>query len=117
MRVVRGADDAPPEWPFGMLAALAAHVRETGWVPEHGSRLDMQSPITGYPWNRASVPTGLTAFAFVVDGPLGRIATPHGSVTFVQALGVTEQERALMAQSTTDEVLAALPQAAGLPVT
>ncbi|MGN8247324.1 suppressor of fused domain protein [Cellulomonas soli] len=117
MRVVRGTDDAPPEWPFGMVAALAAQVRETGWIPAHGSRADMQSPITGYPWNRAGVQTGLTAFAFVVDGPLGRIVTPHGSVTFMQAVGVTEGERVLMTQSTTDEVLAVLPQVAGLPVT
>ncbi|MEU6370833.1 suppressor of fused domain protein [Streptomyces sp. NPDC046931] len=59
-------------------------------------------------------PTGLTVFAFTADPQLGTIDTPNGKVTFLQAVGVTAEEKGAMTDSSTAQVLQAL--AAGNPL-
>jgi suppressor of fused len=100
LRVSRAASDGrPPDWALNLLEQVA-RVQRSGvdfWI---GHRLDA-GPIDGES-------SGLTHLAFAVDPELGRIDTPHGELTFLQLVGVTEDEAAAMRASTTEEVLAGL---------
>ena len=117
MRVPRGAEDEPPRWAFLVLNQLAKYVNTSGNVLLPGERMDTKGAVTGHPANAAAPPTGLTGLAFTEDPRLGRIETPNGPVTFVQVVGVTEAERARMAESGNDAVLDGLRQGNPLLVT
>jgi hypothetical protein len=68
-----------------------------------------------------SQPTALMALAFIEDPELGRIATPHGEVQFIQAVGLTPAEYARYEASpevtTVSELLSDLHTASPLLVT
>lgn len=113
LRIVRGDETEPPRWPFAVLHDLVEYVRETGSVILPGEWMETPGAITGHPGNPEAPPTGLTCLAFAVDPALGRIETPHGEVTFVQAVGITAAERLTM-ETDGDAVLDAL--AAGNPL-
>ncbi len=73
-------------WPGNLMQNIARYVFESGnwfeeyhWMPANG-------PI------RADTETAITGLIFVIDPELGVIDTPHGSVEFLQMVGVTENE-------------------------
>jgi hypothetical protein len=106
LRVPRSPDDAdPPGWPFTMINELAKHVNGNSVLIETGDRVDMRAPVTGYPHLPDAPPTGLTVYAFIIDPELGRIDTPHGQVSFLQAVGVTAEEKERMLSTSTADVL------------
>ena len=107
MRVPREGDD-PPVWPFRMLDEIARYVNDSRAALAPGHRLDLRQPVTGHPGIEGAPATGLTVFAFAVDPELGEIATPNGRVVFLQAVGVTADERERMLAGSTAEVLAGL---------
>ncbi|HEV2890326.1 MAG TPA: suppressor of fused domain protein [Frankiaceae bacterium] len=113
LRVPRADEPEPPRWPYAVLSDLVEYVRATGNVILPGEWMETPGAVTGHPANPEAPPTGLTCLAFVVDPRLGRIATPHGEVTFVQAVGITAAERQAM-EDDADAVLDAL--AAGNPL-
>lgn len=98
--------DAVPQWPIVVMQNLFAYVRESGrWFePGHGS------PSTGGPLDKPSNPDStseVTGVVFVEDPELGTIATPHGSVQFLQMAGLTRAEcEAVLADETSFPALA-----------
>ncbi|MGC4014230.1 MAG: suppressor of fused domain protein [Luteolibacter sp.] len=79
----------PPEdpvWVCSLLQNIARYVFKSGkwfeayqWIPTNG-------PI------RAGHATDIVGLAFAPDATLEKIATPHGSVEFLQAFGITASE-------------------------
>jgi hypothetical protein len=104
MRVRRGDEPVPPDWPFAMLNELGKQVRGKGVPIKPGDRVDLRAPVTGHPQSDGP-PSELTVFAFRLDPVLKPIETPQGTVRFVQVVGVTAAEKAEMLTTSTDGVL------------
>lgn len=90
----RPAEAGPPPWSVVLLQQLARYVvAERPFAPGHtihvarGTFDDWSSRDTG-------TPTELAALAFAVDPQLGVRDTPHGRVTFLQVVALTETEYA-----------------------
>lgn len=73
-------------WPGNLMQNIARYVFESGnwfeeyhWMPANG-------PI------RSDTDIAITGLIFVIDPELGTIDTPHGSVEFLQIVGVTDDE-------------------------
>lgn len=106
LRVPRHPDESEaPGWPFTMINELAKHVNGNGVLMETGDRVDLQAPVTGHPHLPDAPPTGLTVYAFTLDPQLGQINTPNGQVAFLQAVGVTAEEKEQMLATSTADVL------------
>lgn len=110
MRIPRNAEEQSvlPKWPFVMLNEMAKHIHTNKVLLEAGHRIDLRSPITGYPNVPEAPDTDLTVLAFTEDPLLGQIVTPNGKVTFLAAVGVTAAEKERMLASTTSAVLGGL---------
>ena len=86
-RLARGAgDEEPPAWPLNFLQNLARYVFKSGHTFDEGHHMDLNGPIA------LERETQIRAIAFRVDPVLGIIATPHGTVTFLQVAGITTDE-------------------------
>jgi hypothetical protein len=79
--------------------------------------MDLRAPVTGHPHLPDAPPTGLTVYAFTLDPQLGEIDTLNGRVAFLQAVGVTDEEKQRMQADRTATVLAELADADPLLVT
>jgi suppressor of fused len=100
MRVARAADETqPPIWAANLLQNLARYVFSSGNPIGPGDHMNANGPIS------LDRPTALTALAFTVDPTLGEIGTPHGSVRFLQVVGLTADEYAAARRWRTDGVL------------
>lgn len=87
-RLVRRPDDTqPPLWPARFLQNLARYVFQSGKSFEPNHTIKAAGPITA---DRPD--SAIEAIAFTVDPELGRIRTPHGSVQFLQIVGLTLPE-------------------------
>ncbi|MFI6045888.1 suppressor of fused domain protein [Nocardia sp. NPDC051321] len=87
-RLVRGpADTEPPVWPANFLQNLARYVFQSGKWFEPGHTIKANGPIAADQPN-----SGIHAVGFTVDPELGTIETPHGSVRFLQIVGLTMPE-------------------------
>lgn len=100
-RLARGTEEAAPGWPFDLLQGLARYVSGERALLEAGQHVDLRRPLTEG--------TALTGFALVPDPQLGRIATVNGKVEFLQLVGVTPAEIALIVRTGADAVLADRP--------
>lgn len=90
-RLPRGADeDQPPAWPIRMLQGIGAHVLAGEATLDTGDRLALGGPI--HPDGH----TKLTGLVAVPDWGLGKIDTTHGSVLFLQLVGLTDEELDMM---------------------
>jgi suppressor of fused-like protein len=85
-RLARGDEEQAPIWPASLLQNLARYVHQSGNWFEAGHHLDLNGPIA------ADRPTQLTKAFFALDPELGTIDTPHGTVEFLQVVGVTADE-------------------------
>jgi len=92
-------EDQPPAWALNLLQNLARYVFESGNVLRPGDHLDLNGPIA------LGKPTEIRAVAFTLDPQLGHIETPHGSLDFVQVVGVTTDEYAAMRDWDTERLL------------
>lgn len=85
----------PPVWPLHLLQSLGRYVFNSGNGFRAGHRVSTNGPIT------LGLPTRLGAVAFVADPELAPIDTVHGSVAFLQVVGLTDdEERAAQAWDT-----------------
>ncbi|NUR69641.1 MAG: suppressor of fused domain protein [Hamadaea sp.] len=89
-RLGRAADeDTPPVWALNFLQNLARYVFTTGNVFEPGHHINLNGPIA------VDQPSTLIrAAVFAEDPELGVIDTPHGTVRFLQIVGITLDEYA-----------------------
>ena len=89
-RLKRGSEDTPPVWPMNLLQNLARYVFSTGNTFDSGHNLNANGPIA------LETDTQLTSIGFLTDPELGSINTVNGSMVFLEAIGITEDERNAM---------------------
>jgi suppressor of fused len=85
----RPGEREAPMWAANLLQNLGRYVYNTGNWFDAGHQMDLNGPIA---LNRPD--TALRAIAFAEDPELGQIDTPHGTVSFLQVVGLTEDEYA-----------------------
>jgi hypothetical protein len=111
MRVRRAGEDSPPEWPFALLANVAA----AAWAGNEfavGHRLQVGGPITG------ATDCVMEAVAFVPDPSLPAWTdSPHGSFEFYELVGITPDDLAEMQASSTAGVVQRLAESNPLLIT
>jgi hypothetical protein len=100
MRVPRlPTDDAPLEWPFGILSLVAQYARSGPQELRLGDRVRLASPVDGDP-NGA-----LTTVTVALDPVVTPIETPNGRLAFWQVSGLTDADVEEAKRSSTDTVL------------
>ena len=92
-------DKDEPTWAIQVMNNLARYVFKSGNWFEENHFIPANGPI------RLNTETKIVGFVFAIDPELGTIETPHGLVTFLQLVGITENElERLKANSKTSEV-------------
>jgi len=92
-------DKDEPVWAIQVMNNLARYVFQSGRWFEENQYIPANGPI------RLNTDTKIVGFVFTLDPELGKIDTPHGEVSFLQLVGITESElERLKANSTTLEV-------------
>jgi suppressor of fused protein SUFU len=111
MRVPKAGEDSPADWPFELLAKVAA----AAWAGNDfavGDRLQVGGPITGEP------DCTMEAVAFVSDPSLPVwTESANGSFEFYELVGVTPKELVEMQASSTAEVAGRLGESNPLLIT
>lgn len=83
---LRKDGDAPPVWPVGLLQTLARYVFRSGNAFDAGHKMGLNGPIGG-------LDTALGSIVFAADPELPPIDTENGRLRFLQAVGITDDER------------------------
>jgi Suppressor of fused protein (SUFU) len=89
-RLARAADEQlPPEWPLRLLQGIGHYVMSGHGELDTGHIIDLGGPL-------APGTTALRGVVCVPDAQLGQVDTVHGSVLFLQLVGLCEDEIAAM---------------------
>ncbi|GIH06540.1 hypothetical protein Rhe02_46070 [Rhizocola hellebori] len=112
IRVARRPDADPPIWPANLLQNLARYVFTTGNNFAAGHHMTLNGPIDLEDEN-----TLIRYIAFCADPELGRIDTPHGELTFLQVVGLTDAEYEAAQAWNTEKLLETLSERLPLLVT
>ncbi len=92
-------DKYQPIWVIQVMNNLARYVFQSGRWFEENQYISANGPI------KLNTDTKIVGFVFALDPELGKINTPHGEVSFIQLVGITETElERLKANSKTSEV-------------
>lgn len=92
-------DQNDPIWAIQVMNNLARYVFSSGKWFEENHFVPANGPI------RLDTETEITGFVFTLDPELGKIQTPHGEVSFLQMVGITNAEVELLKLNpTTDAV-------------
>lgn len=92
-------DKDEPLWMVQVMNNLARYVFKSGKWFEENQFIPANGPI------RLNTETKIVGFVFTLDTELGKIDTPHGEVSFLQLVGITENElERLKKNATTTEV-------------
>jgi suppressor of fused len=92
--------EEPPTWVLNFLQNLARYVFDSGNVFKVGDYMNANGPIA------ADEKTVLVAVAFVADPELPAMDTPNGRVTFLQAVGITNDEEFAIKTWASEKVMA-----------
>ncbi len=100
-------DEEDPVWVIEVMNNLARYVFESGkWFEEYHF-----IPANGAIRTETKGEVDIVGVAFAPDPELGKIDTPHGSLIFLQMVGITSTElERLKANPTTTEVKALLEE-------
>lgn len=79
-------DQNDPIWAIQVMNNLARYVFSSGKWFEENHFVPANGPI------RLDTETEITGFVFTPDPELGKIQTPHGEVSFLQMVGITNAE-------------------------
>lgn len=79
-------DENDPIWAIQVMNNLARYVFSSGKWFEENHFIPANGPI------RLNTETEITGFVFALDPELGKIETPHGEVSFLQLVGITNAE-------------------------
>ncbi len=91
----------PPTWPLRLLQTLGHYVLSRRKGFDSGHCIDLGGPID-------QNTSQLHGLILVPDLALGQIATPHGRVLFLQAIGVTSDELEILRELKLDAQLGAM---------
>lgn len=94
--------DGDPTWALHVMNNLARYVFNSGKWFEENHFIPAKGPI------RLDTDTQITGFVIALDPELGRIETPHGEVSFLQLVGITNTELERLMQDPTISGVAAL---------
>ncbi len=83
----RPGEEQGPIWAANLLQNLGRYVFSTGNNFAAGHHMTLNGPI-----NLEDENTLIRHIAFCADPELGRIGTPHGELTFLQVVGLTDAE-------------------------
>lgn len=87
-RPARAADERqPPAWALNLMQNLGRYVFESGNSFAAGDHIDLGGPIA-----LDQPRTPIVAAGFAADPELPAIDTPHGSLAFLQIVGLTADE-------------------------
>ena len=81
---------------------LARYVYSSGKWFEENHFIPANGPI------RLNTDTAITGFVFALDPQLGKMDTPHGEVSFLQLVGITDREVTALKENLTLEEVAKL---------
>lgn len=90
LRVERGEENEPPDWPLAVLQKLAKYVFASGNVFSENEHMSMNGPVV-----REEGCT-IKAVGFVRDPELGLLQTASGRVEILQVVGLTADEYKVM---------------------
>lgn len=93
MRIKSNKGDDDPKWVIGLMNNLARYVFDSGNWFEDYHYIPTNSPI------KLESKTDKVGILFITDPELGIITTPHGQVTFLQMVGITEAQLERLKQS------------------
>lgn len=79
-------DENDPIWAIQVMNNLARYVFSSGKWFEENHFIPANGPI------RLNTDTQITGFVFALDPELGKIETPHGELSFLQLVGITDAE-------------------------
>jgi hypothetical protein len=79
-------DENDPIWAINVMNNLARYVFSSGKWFEENHFIPANGPI------RLNTDTQITGFIFALDPELGKIETPHGELSFLQLVGITDTE-------------------------
>lgn len=96
-------EEQAPVWAVNMLQNLARYVYTTGNFFAPGHYMTLNGPI-----NVDDHDSLIRNVAFCVDPELGEIGTPHGRLTFLQVVGLTEAEYEAAQAWNTEQLLETL---------
>ncbi len=99
---VEDFDDGPPLWAMNFLQNLARYVFNTGNAFKVGDHMNANGPIA------AEQDTAIRAIAFLDDPELPPIDTPNGKLSFLQIVGLTDDEELALKQWNTQKALEVL---------
>ncbi|MEU5992001.1 suppressor of fused domain protein [Spirillospora sp. NPDC047418] len=97
------AEEQPPVWAASLLQNLGRYVYTSGNWFEAGHHMDVNGPIAA---DRED--SEIRAVTFVRDPELGEISTPHGTVVFLQVVGLAMEEYEALRRWNADGMAAAL---------
>jgi hypothetical protein len=95
-------DPGDPLWAVNVMNNLARYVYNSGRWFEENHFIPANGPI------RLETETAITGFVFALDPELGKIETPHGELSFLQLVGITDQEVERIRQNPTAEAVSML---------
>ncbi|MGN8039810.1 suppressor of fused domain protein [Chitinophaga sp. 22321] len=95
-------DVKDPLWAVHVMNNLARYVFNSGKWFEENHFIPARGPI------RLDTETEITGFVMALDPELGRIETPHGEVSFLQLVGITNKELEKLMQHPTTTAVAEL---------
>ena len=96
LRLARAANDTEvPTWALSFLQNLGRYVFATGNRFGIGHKMGLNGPIA------QGSDTRITAVLFAADPELGEIASPFGKATFLQVVGITDDEYRLIQEWST----------------
>lgn len=93
MRIKSKEEDEDPMWAIGLMNNLARYVLQSGNWFEDYHYIPANGPI------KLNSTTDKVGILFISDPELGRIDTPHGKLTFLQLVGITETQLERLKQS------------------
>lgn len=90
-------DEGDPGWAMQVFNNLARYVFNSGRWFEENQFIPANGPI------RLNTDTEITGFVTALDPKLGKMDTPHGEVSFIQLVGITQRELEQIRQDPTQE--------------
>jgi hypothetical protein len=92
-------DNGDPGWTMHVFNNLARYVYSSGRWFEENQFIPANGPI------RLETDTQIIGFVTTLDPELGKIETPHGELSFIQLVGITQKETDLIKENLSQDYI------------